>query len=133
MVGIPILLSESDLKYVVAHELGHAIQELNRGNPFTGYELDSFDFAGFTRFRCDHILGIGSSHCLQSFEFSPAAQGEGFAHFFPRSRAVLNYHFSALLPKNQNCHYFSQLPSSYLSSEFVCVCSIEHRAPYSAI
>jgi hypothetical protein len=75
-------LSESYSKTVVAHEIGHVVQAWNGGNPLSssGYMENATE--GDPLVRCDHVTGANGLHCLQSWELSPAAQGEGFAQFF---------------------------------------------------
>ncbi len=75
-------LSESFFKNVIAHEFGHVVQHFNGGNPTPSDGYAEASTAGPRLARCDHVAGANGWHCLQSWEPSPAAQGEGFAHFF---------------------------------------------------
>lgn len=66
------------LKYVVAHEFGHILQESAMGLPHYDYDQN----AAQTLCRCDHVVSANNLHCLQSRELTGAAQIEGFAQFF---------------------------------------------------
>lgn len=70
--------SDSNWKIVIAHEIGHQIQDRAIGDLSTPYYQD----ASQTMCRCDHVADPSSrSHCLQSRENMTAAQVEGFAQF----------------------------------------------------
>lgn len=75
-------LSESYVKSIVAHEIGHVVQSWNGGNPLSPSGYMPASSAGDPLVRCDHVVGANGLHCLQSWELSPAAQGEGYAQFF---------------------------------------------------
>jgi hypothetical protein len=66
------------LKTVVAHELGHAIQDKAVGTWFSTYSENS----DIELCQCDHLdYPALQLHCLQSRENIGAAQGEGFGSF----------------------------------------------------
>ena len=91
-------------KYVVAHELGHAIgQHLygNIDNPYT--DTDSAK----ELCRCDHVPPDISNnlHCMQSREFVSAAQAEGWGQFFgadlfndPAQADCIHVYYKTFLP-----------------------------------
>lgn len=80
----------SRLKTVVAHELGHAIQDR-----LFGFQYGPYDRNSTTQLcQCDHIdFPAMRSHCLQSREHIGAAQTEGFAHF--HAAALFNHPLEA--------------------------------------
>lgn len=71
-------------KWIIAHELGHAVEER-----LIGEYLGSSDYSdnpSETTCRCDsYISGADGQHCLQSREVVQAAIGEGWAQFFAAS------------------------------------------------
>jgi len=80
-------------KYIVSHEVGHAITYLTQGPDPTGVYTDYFYNTPLC--CCNHIGGYGQpesspqgTHCLQSKESIKNAQGEGFANF--AAVAVMN-------------------------------------------
>lgn len=74
-------LTDSDYKFVMTHEVGHAIQYLSMGTPQNFYEEPADAMPSSPYCRCDHVdTYMGTSHCLQSRERISAAQVEGFAH-----------------------------------------------------
>jgi hypothetical protein len=66
-------------KYVIAHEIGHAIHKGLMGGTFAkNYDGSN---PGEAVCKCDHIPDPASRpHCLQSREEGGVAQNEGFAH-----------------------------------------------------
>lgn len=69
----------ANYKFVVAHELGHLVQEKAFGWQHYDYDDDAPSPAWC---RCDHVDVHNDSHCLQSREHDGAAMTEGFAHFY---------------------------------------------------
>lgn len=66
-------------KFVVAHEIGHKIQQRAMGIPNSEFERVQGVAAECS---CGHITGTNTLHCLQSLEHWNAAQAEGYAQFF---------------------------------------------------
>lgn len=70
-------VDHSRRKFMVAHELGHAV----------GYVAGDIINSNYSRYssnshcNCDS-MGNGDDHCLHSYEYIRAAEFEGFAHFF---------------------------------------------------
>ncbi len=75
-------------KFVLGHELGHAVSAMNNGPLHTNYGADDPSSGSFWIPSTLHCQGHGSEHNLQSREYIGAAQGEGFAHAF--SAALFN-------------------------------------------
>ena len=92
---------DSHWKFVIAHEAGHAVQELAMGEfAQTGYSyrcppgmtcngvtvnsgyIDPPSLLLPSLCGCQHVQSTQGLHCLQSIERGGAAQGEGFAQFF---------------------------------------------------
>jgi hypothetical protein len=72
----------SHWKYIIAHEIGHMVQQGAMGRRNFHYD-DTAPGPNGNVCRCDHYGDeFGKSHCLQSREISGAAQNEGFAHAF---------------------------------------------------
>lgn len=74
-------------KFVVAHELGHALDVLAQGNAagnvwYTRSHWDG-ELCG-----CDHVVGANNLHCLQSKMSMAGGYLEGFAHFV--ATAIMN-------------------------------------------
>ncbi len=85
VAGLP---PQSQWKYVVAHELGHMIQDRFMGRLALSYRFkdgadDVSDPVGTPPLcRCDHVTVANDWHCLQSVELPGAAQTEGYAQFY---------------------------------------------------
>lgn len=70
---------DSQLKSVVLHEMGHAIQQQLFGLQNLNYTAGN---ATQAICKCDHVFDpLDRQHCIQSRERSGAAQLEGFGHF----------------------------------------------------
>lgn len=83
-------------KFVLAHELGHVVQRKAMGSLWNPYCFtpqgdlttncappNTGDLAQMpVSCRCDHVSGSNGLHCLQSLEYTPVAQLEGYAQFF---------------------------------------------------
>jgi hypothetical protein len=65
-------------KWVLAHELGHAIHNHGRGEINRAFDAVT---SSTTFCRCEHVTVANQRHCLQSAETSSTAQSEGFGHF----------------------------------------------------
>ena len=74
-------------KYVIAHELGHALDILTNGASAGGVGYTSTTWDG-ALCSCDHVRGANSLHCLQSKMNQAGGYLEGFAHFV--ATAVMN-------------------------------------------
>jgi hypothetical protein len=72
--------AESHWKFIIAHELGHHIQDVAMGHASSSYS----DTAQERLCKCDHYDTSWSNqmHCLQSREITGGAQLEGFAQAF---------------------------------------------------
>ncbi len=70
--------SDGWTKFVVGHELGHAVQGLGMGNLTTDYDNPTSQ----SLCRCDHVGSSNQYHCLQSQEHIGAGASEGFAHLY---------------------------------------------------
>jgi hypothetical protein len=66
-----------DNKYVIAHEVGHAMQWKKQGNADPNFNYDSTDETA----QCEH----SGSHGMVSVEYQSAAALEGMAHYFAAS------------------------------------------------
>lgn len=78
--GVP---GDLQYKYVMAHEVGHIVQEWGSGIArwdFDGtpYDNGSSSLAACT---CSHVVTSNQYHCLQSNESTAVAQAEAFGHF----------------------------------------------------
>ncbi|MBX3224756.1 MAG: hypothetical protein KF795_29840 [Labilithrix sp.] len=72
----------SNEKYVVAHEIGHQVQERMTGAWEWSYDLRA-GISAPALCGCSGLNPTGNEiHCLQSTERQGAAQGEGYAQFF---------------------------------------------------
>jgi hypothetical protein len=74
----------SQYKYVIAHEFGHAISALNMGTPFFNFVKDNLQPDSHTnrdRCSCDFVVSGNKTHCINSKERQGFAINEGFAHF----------------------------------------------------
>src|SRR4029079_4258089 len=83
-------------KFILAHEFGHVMQRNAMGtlwNPYCftpdgGVTTDCAapNLADHPQApdscSCDHVSGANGLHCLQSLEYTPTAQLEGYAQFF---------------------------------------------------
>jgi hypothetical protein len=83
-------------KFILAHEIGHVMQKKAMGTLWNPYCFtpggnvttncnppNTADLANApASCRCDHVSGSNGLHCLQSFEYTPVAQLEGYAQFF---------------------------------------------------
>jgi hypothetical protein len=68
-------------KSVIAHEIGHAMQLGLWGT--TDYNYNASLNPTPAACTCDNVSEVDArAHCLQSIEFSSAAQVEGFGHFY---------------------------------------------------
>ena len=69
-----------DLKFVIAHEVGHQSQYDRIGTLGSGYSepVPESDW----QCRCDHVTSSNQAHCLQSREAIDTAILEGFGYFF---------------------------------------------------
>ncbi|MDD9945147.1 MAG: hypothetical protein OXU20_29160 [Myxococcales bacterium] len=67
-------------KSIVAHEIGHYVQDKLFGRIDNNYDLDGGD--EFPMCSCDHVESSNQAHCIQSREHQSAAQVEGFAQFY---------------------------------------------------
>jgi hypothetical protein len=74
-------------KYVVAHELGHAMERSLNGGAAGDFHYDANTWDG-TLCGCDHVMGANRVHCLQSSGSHGSAYVEGFGHFV--ATAVMN-------------------------------------------
>lgn len=71
----------SQWRYVVGHEFGHAVQYRANAEPNGSAKYDAA--GGGAICECGHVDDpTDRQHCLQSREFVPAASGEGFGHYF---------------------------------------------------
>jgi hypothetical protein len=72
--------AEANWKYIIAHEIGHYVQDRAMGWHSYGYD----DSATEASCKCDHYdTSWGNQlHCIQSREIIGGAQLEGFAHAF---------------------------------------------------
>jgi hypothetical protein len=68
-------------KFMIAHEIGHYVQDLAMGFPKADLETD---VASQPLCTCNHYTQAWGNqiHCMQSREMSGGAQTEGFAHAF---------------------------------------------------
>ena len=71
-------VDRSRKKFMVAHEIGHAIGDAHA----QFYDIRSNDTAAAVSpyCKCDHLHPAQDAHCLQSREFIQHAQSEGWAH-----------------------------------------------------
>jgi hypothetical protein len=77
------VLDDSFWKFVVAHEIGHAIQQKGMGSFKLDYNIGQPPgLVPPPKCACNHVSTSNSLHCLQSIEEPGAAQLEGFAQFF---------------------------------------------------
>lgn len=67
-------------KYVIAHELGHAIDQAASGFPSYSYARDESSLPDSC--CCKHVQGANGIHCLQSWQLSSPAMMEGFAYMY---------------------------------------------------
>jgi hypothetical protein len=67
-------------KTIVAHEMGHYVQDRLMGIPNNDYSFTSE--VSNAACKCDHVVGLNREHCLQSYEKVSAAEVEGFAQFY---------------------------------------------------
>lgn len=76
----PVGYIDSHWKFVVAHEMGHQVQDRVMGLIGGGYN----DNPTQALCRCDHYSTDWSNraHCIQSREYIGAGQNEGFGHAF---------------------------------------------------
>lgn len=66
-------------KFVIAHELGHAVQAANDGSPTgMGYVMRSTA----SKCGCEHVMQGNQLHCLESAHYHADANKEGFAHYY---------------------------------------------------
>jgi hypothetical protein len=71
---------DASRKFVIGHELGHMLQISMWGSLLGDYSASRNPAVSLC--TCDRVVDPGArSHCLQSLEFSAAAQQEGVAHF----------------------------------------------------
>jgi hypothetical protein len=77
--GGPQPFSDSFWKFVIAHEIGHKIQQRTMGVLRSEFERV---VGAAAECSCGHIAGANTLHCLQSLEHWNAAQAEGFGQFF---------------------------------------------------
>jgi hypothetical protein len=77
-------------KFVVGHELGHMQQSASTGKTATAYVYTDNQLADGRNAACacENVVSANRAHCLNSREYSSAAQGEGWAHFY--STKVMN-------------------------------------------
>ncbi|MBX3192900.1 MAG: hypothetical protein KF819_38300, partial [Labilithrix sp.] len=80
--GEPLVPGDSFWKFVVAHEIGHKVQERAMGEFGRNYNTGGGTLKAPPKCSCDHIQTSNTLHCLQSIEEPGAAQVEGFAQFF---------------------------------------------------
>ncbi|MGE0323685.1 MAG: hypothetical protein AB7S68_15345 [Polyangiaceae bacterium] len=124
-------------KYVLAHELGHQIQEAAIGIPQHEYLFNGNPDPASApwQLRCDHVTGQNDWHCLQSIERTSAASVEGWAQFMATrlwanettQQSTLNYYkqfqyyappFPAVAPPNKhNAHDASRWAETYAPSD----------------
>jgi hypothetical protein len=64
-------------KYIIAHEMGHAAMWGSFGMLASSYDTQD---SPPDMCSCKHVTVANSHHCLQSREFTTAAQAEGWAH-----------------------------------------------------
>lgn len=84
-------------KFILAHEIGHVMQQKAMGTLWNPYCFtpapvnvttncsppNTADHPGVDEScGCSHVSGSNGLHCLQSFEYTPVAQLEGYAQFF---------------------------------------------------
>ena len=68
-------------KNVVAHEMGHTLQDLGSGRPLSDYNAAGHA-ASESLCTCNHYAAPPNvKHCLQSRESASTAMAEGFGHF----------------------------------------------------
>ncbi len=75
-------------KFVIAHELGHQLEQHAYGNFAVNYNSGIPDPSAPLSCRCDHVVSANKWHCLQSRHDFSTAHTEGFAHF--HSQHVFN-------------------------------------------
>jgi hypothetical protein len=82
---------------MLAHEIGHMVQERAMGLSFADLDTDS---PAQALCRCDHYdLSWGNrKHCLQSREEQGGAQQQGFAHAFAVRVLNRTEEFNATMP-----------------------------------
>jgi hypothetical protein len=92
-------------KYVVAHELGHALEKSLNGGAAGNYHYDAGTWDG-QLCGCNHVAGANKVHCLQSSGSHASAYVEGFGHFVAtavmnsdtQKSAVFTYYKELLVP-----------------------------------
>jgi hypothetical protein len=66
-------------KYIVGHEFGHRIANVNGWTAVGGYLEKDVDWPGLC--SCNHVSYGSQWHCLQSRELGKHGEQEGFGHF----------------------------------------------------
>lgn len=84
----------SEEKFVVAHELGHALEYQTLGSTPGGVAYDDSLWDG-DLCACRHVAGANSLHCLQSKMSMAGGYQEGFAHFVATAVMNTNNHKAA--------------------------------------
>lgn len=78
-------VSDSQYKYIAAHELGHVVMGRFGPNTYPQGDGTSYNYEGSSFWGCRHIdilLDGNNEHCMQGIEYSQKAQSEGFAQYF---------------------------------------------------
>lgn len=104
-------------KFMIAHELGHAVQYAGMG-----YHESNYDWAGAPQLcRCSHVDALfGNSHCIQSRGSIGGGQVEGFAQAYAarvfnedsQANATFVYYKPFFTPYN-NPNYKMNPPMSF--------------------
>ena len=123
-------------KFILAHEAGHVVQSKAMGTPNNPYCFTANNQVTSNceepnladppiapaSCACDHVSGSNGLHCLQSMEWSPTAQVEGFAQFFSArvwSDADANCWFSYYKQFREDDDVVVQPPYEVSCSSFV--------------
>jgi hypothetical protein len=105
--NVPLNFDTTQDKFVVGHELGHMQQSASVGSTAVAYPFFSPTGnpvpARPAACGCDRVVSANQYHCLNSREYSSAAQAEGWAHFY--SSKVMNDPAAA----TQNFGYYKEL------------------------